>query len=238
MNIERAHLILGSNHGSSATHIKKLYYKKALLCHPDKKNGSTAEFQELTEAYECLSNQKDPVLPILFHSSIHYALSNMNPDLLLSLYIILYDYKDSIPESIFDTIKSLIPPILIIEPTLIDLLTQRVYIYTYKENKYSIPMWHHELSYELFTVMSKPILPSHIEIDDENNVYVTIRASIQDIFLNGLFIHELSLKVDVSLLKIVPYQTYTVSGTIPRIQEHDPYAADQTAFFIIQLYLH
>ena len=106
------------------TFLKKMYYKKALKCHPDKK-GTTEEFHDLKDAYEYLSNQKDPVPSLLFTSSIHYVLSMLDQSMLISLYAILLDYKD-VPIEVLETMKSLIPPILIIEPTIDDLLNQNI----------------------------------------------------------------------------------------------------------------
>jgi len=233
MNRKRAYFLLGVHAGSSKSQIKKMYYKKALKCHPDKK-GNTEEFQELKDAYEYLSNQKDFVLPSLFTSSIHRVLSMLDQSILISLYAILLDCKD-IPPEVLDTMRSLIPPILIIEPTLIDLLNQNVYIYTHNSKKYSIPMWHHELVYDDFIVLCKPKIT--LEMDDENNIYLTVIASSEDVFKNGLYIDSISHKVDVSKLHIVPYQIYRAKSTIPKINEINVYSADECASFIIHIYL-
>jgi len=232
MNRERAQMILGVTHTVTPQQLKKIYYKKALKCHPDKQ-GNTAEFLELKEAYEFLSNHTDPILPLLFNSSIHFVISALDPQILLSLYTILLDYKDLIPESVFVSIQKHIPPILILEPTLNDLLQQHVYIYTHKGRKYSIPLWHHELVYDEFTVLCKP---KDVELDEDNNVYLDVYANIRDIFLNGLYVESISHQVDVSKLLIVPYQIYTTSSTIPKIQE-DLYSAKECALFILRIHL-
>ena len=127
MNRERAQFLLGVGNNVSPQQLKKCYYRKALKCHPDK-HGNTAEFQELKEAYEFLSNHTDPVLPLLFDSSVHYVISALDTQLLMMLYTVLLDYKGIIPESVFETIQKHLPPVLIIEPTLDDLLKQHVYI--------------------------------------------------------------------------------------------------------------
>ena len=232
MNRERAQFLLGVGNNVSPQQLKKCYYRKALKCHPDK-HGNTAEFQELKEAYEFLYNHTDPVLPLLFDSSVHYVISALDTQLLMMLYTVLLDYKGIIPESVFETIQKHLPPVLIIEPTLDDLLKQHVYIYTRGEHKYSIPMWHHELIYDEFTVLCKP---KEVEMDEDNNLYLDVYASIQDIFLHGLFIESISLQVDVSKLYIVPYQVYTAPSTIPKIQE-DVYSATECALFILRIYL-
>jgi DnaJ family protein A protein 2 len=50
--------ILGVNKNATQDEIKKQYKKKALIIHPDKKNGNEEKFKELSEAYSVLSDEK------------------------------------------------------------------------------------------------------------------------------------------------------------------------------------
>ena len=50
--------ILGVNKNATQDEIKKQYKKKALIIHPDKKNGNEEKFKELSEAYSILSDEK------------------------------------------------------------------------------------------------------------------------------------------------------------------------------------
>ena len=93
MNAERAYTILEARPGLTPSQLKKQYYKKALQCHPDKQ-GDPEEFHQVQEAYEYLSQQTDDVLPSLFQSSIDYVLSTMDASMLLSLYVLLMDFKE------------------------------------------------------------------------------------------------------------------------------------------------
>lgn len=230
MNHERAYFLLGVNEGSTQKQIKKMYYKKALQCHPDK-NGNAQDFQELNDAYLFLTQTPDPLLPILFQSSIHYVLSALDQSVLLSLYILLIDIE-GVPEQVIETIRNHIPPILRIKPTLYDLMNQRIYIYEQDGKKYSIPMWHHELIYDEFIVLCTPT----VEIDEDNNVYLDVHADIKDIFVNGLYIPSISHQVDVSKLYIKPFQIYKTPSTIPCIHE-DIYAIKKFSFFILRIHL-
>jgi hypothetical protein len=232
MNTKLAYTLLGVHKGSSLEEIKRMYYKKALKCHPDK-NGNKEEFQELNEAYEFLSTQ-DAVLPCLFDSSIHYVIERLDTTVLLSLYTILIEYKDIIPEAVFESIRKRIS-IIIIEPLLSDLIEQRIYIYTHNFKKYSIPLWHHELMYDDFTVLCKPNVD--LEMDDENNIYVDVYSTIQNVFLNGLYIESISHHVDVSKLSMIPYQLYTTPSTIPKVNEKDIYSATECASYIVRVHL-
>ena len=226
MNAERAYTILDASPGLTPSQLKKKYYKKALQCHPDKQ-GDPEEFRQVQEAYEYLSQQKDPVIPSLFESSY----LSMDASTLLSLYVLLMEFKEFVPPIVLSEIEKRMPPILVIHPTLADLVHQHVYLYTHGDKRYSIPMWHHELIYDDFMVLCRP----EVELDEHNNLLYEVHASLQDVFQIGLWIEELQVRVDAKELRLVPFQIYEVKGTIPRIQE-DIYSVKETGMFILHIY--
>ena len=57
MSKQDYYAVLGIEKNASDDEIKKAYRKKASILHPDKQGGDTVKFQELQEAYECLSNK-------------------------------------------------------------------------------------------------------------------------------------------------------------------------------------
>lgn len=231
MNAERAYILLDARPGLTPSQLKKKYYKKALQCHPDKQ-GDPEEFRQVQEAYEYLSQQKDPVIPSLFESSINYVLSTMDASTLLSLYILLMDMKDLVPSIVLSEIEKRMPPLLVIHPTLADLVHQHVYLYTHGDKRYSIPMWHHELIYDDFIVLCRP----EVELNEDNNLTYEVHASLQDVFQNGLWIEELQVRVEAKELRLTPFQIYEVKGTIPRIHE-DIYSVEETGMYILHIHL-
>ena len=231
MNAERAYTILEAHPGLTPSQLKKQYYKKALQCHPDKQ-GDPEEFHQVQEAYEYLSQQTDPILPSLFQSSIDYVLSTMDASMLLSLYVLLMDFKEMIPPIVLTEIEKRMPPLLVIHPTLADLVHQHVYLYTHGDKRYSIPMWHHELVYDDFIVLCRP----EVELDEENNLTYTVHGKIHEVFDHGLWIEELNIQISGEKLYLVPFQIYEVKGTIPKIQE-DIYSVEETGLFILHIYL-
>ena len=52
---------MGLPNTASSKDIKAKYHQLARKRHPDKKGGSTAAFQQLHSAYECLQEKPDPV---------------------------------------------------------------------------------------------------------------------------------------------------------------------------------
>jgi hypothetical protein len=227
MNAERAYTILDASPGLTPSQLKKKYYKKALLCHPDKQ-GNPEEFHQVQEAYEFLSQQKDPVMPSLFESSY----LSMDASTLLSLYVLLMEFKEFVPPIIISEIEKRMPPILVIHPTLADLVHQHVYLYAHGDKRYSIPMWHHELIYDEFIVLCRP----DVDLDEHNNLTYEVHAKVQDVFQSGLHVPELKVHVLPKELRLVPFQVVEVQGTIPRIQE-DIYSVSETGVILLQIYL-
>ena len=227
MNAERAYTILDASPGLTPSQLKKKYYKKALLCHPDKQ-GNPEEFRQVQEAYEYLSQQKDPVMPSLFQSSY----LSMDASTLLSLYVLLMEFKELVPPIVISEIEKRMPPILVIHPTLADLVHQHVYLYAHGDKRYSIPMWHHELIYDEFIVLCRP----DVELDEHNNLTYEVHAKVQEVFERGLHVEELQVHVEAKVLRLVPFQVVEVKGTIPRIQE-DIYSVSETGVILLQIYL-
>jgi hypothetical protein len=225
MNAERAYTILDASPGLTPSQLKKKYYKKALLCHPDKQ-GDPEEFRQVQEAYEYLSQQKDP-LPSLFQYDF-----SIDPSTLLSLYVLLMEFKELVPPILFTEIEKRMPPILVIHPTLADLVHQHIYLYTHGDKRYSIPMWHHELIYDEFIVLCRP----EVELDEHNNLTYEVHAKVQEVFQNGLHVEELRIHVEAKELRLSPFQLLEVQGTIPRIQE-DIYSVSETGLILLQIYL-
>ena len=227
MNAERAYTILDASPGLTPSQLKKKYYKKALQCHPDKQ-GDPEEFRQVQEAYEYLSQQKDPVIPSLFESSY----LSMDASTLLSLYVLLMEFKEFVPPIVLSEIEKRMPPLIVIHPTLADLVHQHVYLYTHGDKRYSIPMWHHELIYDEFIVLCRP----EVDLDEHNNLTYEVRAKVQDVFQSGLSVEELQVRVESKELRLVPFQVLEVQGTIPRIQE-DIYSVSETGIIFLQIYL-
>tara|TARA_B100000073_G_C23736497_1_gene572368 strand:- start:892 stop:1773 length:882 start_codon:yes stop_codon:yes gene_type:complete len=67
--------------------------------------------------------------------------------------------------------------IVIIHPTITDLLNNKVYKIVVKEQEFIVPCWHDELHFNLSSggtlmVFCIPDVPKNISIDDHNNIYV------------------------------------------------------------------
>jgi hypothetical protein len=71
---------------------------------------------------------------------------------------------------------------ILLNPSLDDLWNDNLYKLCIDERVYLIPLWHHELVYDNsgcdLYVKCNPILPENVEIDERNNVIVSLKYDI------------------------------------------------------------
>jgi hypothetical protein len=234
MDYKKACSILSISPNFTLTELKHKYYKEALKNHPDKK-GNTEKFQEINEAYSYLLNyqptehkqciQLMDIIKELFNpKSLSHVLETMNLDMIYHIYDLLPIIKMFIPNEQYETILKFIYTklnIIVLEPTLDDLFEQKIFIYQYENQTYHIPLWHSELLFDTIIFKCKPILANYIQIDESNNIIITIHESISSLFLKQE-LSVLQFKLKVSELYIKPVQTIILKNKgIPKINtEH------------------
>jgi len=79
--------------------------------------------------------------------------------------------------------------IIILNPSLYDIIHNKVYVLKYEDKKFYVPLWHNELYYALDTsgnrdliVKCNPDLPSHITIEANNDIYIAVNVDIAELF--------------------------------------------------------
>jgi hypothetical protein len=102
-----------------------------------------------------------------------------------------------------------------LEPTLQELLGQRIFLYTHFGQKLSIPLWHHDLVFDNLRVV---FVPKAI-VDENNNLFWSVEKRLADIVgLQDLLLEELNLSIPVKELRITKEQTYVFKGRgIPKV---------------------
>lgn len=73
--------------------------------------------------------------------------------------------------------------IMIIRPSLEDIITDNVYRCEYENETYLVPLWHHEVTYETLIVRIFPKLPSpNYWIDEDNNLHQRIEYTLYELW--------------------------------------------------------
>ena len=150
-------------------------------------------------------------------------LNNFSKSTLLKLNKFINEYSDIlyIKKDILDKFNELIKEhikndiVQIINPTLDNLINNDIYKLSYNSEIYYIPMWHHELVYELsnnlLIVQCEPELPEYITLDQYNNLYVNISTRIKSILNNQNILVNIGEKkciIPINKLYMKHYQRY------------------------------
>ncbi len=81
-----------------------------------------------------------------------------------------------------------------LNPSLLDMLLDRVYILQENGHSYYIPLWHSELHFKNVAggaddalereviVLCDPELPENVDIDDDNNLFISLTVDIRELF--------------------------------------------------------
>jgi len=178
---------------------------------------------------------------------------NMDKEKAIQIYEFINTYRHIlyIPDDIVERIKQIINEkmqndnIIILNPSLDDLLNDNIYMLEFEDEKYYVPLWHDEIYYKHksndLIVKCIPELPENISIDNDSLI-VNIRHSINDIINKDEItcnIGKTNYKIPINKLKIKSSQIYTIyKGGFSLIQTNDIY--DNTikgnVVFMIQLY--
>jgi len=137
---------------------------------------------------------------------------------------------------------------IILHPLLEDLFENNVYRLVERGQTIVVPLWHHELVYDVFDedkskmelyVECYPILPENITIDEENNIHISIKYKLKQIwYLNQI---EFALgnrlfNIERTELLMLDFQKYIIKGEgISRINEKDIYDVSERGDVILYI---
>lgn len=181
-------------------------------------------------------------------------LEKLDKPTLIKTKTIITKYKDElhINEHIISTIDKIMKDkdendeCIILNPSLHDLYENNLYKLTHNEKTYIIPLWHHELIYDLdnnndLYVNCYPILPENIEIDEKNNVHMNVEYNINDIW-GKEYIYvtcdEIDYPIQLNTLKMAEEQTIMfVKKGITKINTKDIYNISVKSDLLIHIKL-
>jgi len=113
--------------------------------------------------------------------------------ILMDIYKLLISNREIlyIPETFIEEIRKILisktqgDERIILNPSLDDLWNDNVYKLVVDQRIYLVPLWHHELVYDNsgcdLYVKCNPILPDNVEIDENNNLIVTLEYKMVDL---------------------------------------------------------
>jgi|TARA_B110000285_G_scaffold234171_2_gene310220 DnaJ-class molecular chaperone len=277
--------------------LKKQYFKKALLYHPDKNDNpdSNKQFHIIQDAYVYLSNNLDSssnesyesrdcvdndsyfvvieqLFNIMRNSNITNTAEIINVILenchLLSLstfektdkhtalkifgYIERYSAILCIDRDMVAKFREIIreklqdDELVILNPSIDNLLNNEVYVLEHDGNTYYIPLWHEEVTYETgdhsLIVKCIPQLPEHVYIDENNNIHIHVKISVVRALVDKNICVSLGrkvFKIITSELKIMARQSHIIrENGISTIDPCDNYNTDKKSNIIIHIELY
>ncbi len=105
----------------------------------------------------------------------------------LDLFNLNREFKDKLKEILKEKYENDNNNIIILKPSLDDLLNDKIYKLEIEEEEIYIPLWHKELILDIpnskatIIVKCDPVLPDDIRIDYNNNIYKTVSVDIKSL---------------------------------------------------------
>ena len=181
-------------------------------------------------------------------------IKNIEKDKLIILYDFLKNYNQVFHYSndFIEKIKSIIQEKtknderIILNPTIDDLFQHNIYKLKYNNNVYYIPLWQQEVKIDLsdneIYINNIPNLPENIEIDSKNNIIITCKFNILDIWnnpINKVHISNQTFYINSENLKIKKRQTlHFPNKGIPKITSNNVFDVSKISDVFIHIYIY
>lgn len=207
--------------------------------------GTTINKQYLINIVKQLSESRDKISIKLFEG--------LDKEAAIKLFEYLTLYSDilHISNATLEEIKCIIREkfkkdnIIILHPSIDNLLNDELYKLEFENDIYYIPLWHDELIYDVscgeLIVKISPKVPEHMTIDNNNNLFVNLTTKIKGLLTNekiSFSIGEKVFEIPCGELRIKKYQNYIFKKSgIPQINSADIFNVSNRANIIINLNL-
>ena len=161
-------------------------------------DSSTSWSSSVSSFFETLYNNQHlqkrvfhPLLMRIIETCETKIFENMDSRRANKIYEILVKYKDALHLSddflkrVYETIRVKVDEVILLNPNLDDLLNQSVYKHKVEDLCCCyIPLWHSELIYDKhkLVVQCEPELPENMELDEYNNIHVSLQYNLLEIW--------------------------------------------------------
>jgi DnaJ-class molecular chaperone len=181
------------------------------------------------------------------------AFEGLNKDNSLKIfeYIEKYSSMLGLDDAFIESIRTLTREkikndiVIIINPTIENIMNNELYKLDYNNENYYVPLWHDEISYDIseseyLIVKCKPELPENIFIDHNNDLHIKILIDSIEQLLNDLYINVTIggkvFEIPVCELKIKKSQIYTFFNKgISLINLNDIYNTNRNGNIIVYI---
>lgn len=224
--------------------------------HDDEKNMSYKEYIKqyislISEKYNWDHNMIYNSLDVLLKDAKKMSFKifeSMKKDTIIEIYEYMLKYKDlfKIDKESLDKLRDIIKSkhnkikVFNLTPKLGELMQDMVFVLEYNNKKKYIPLWHNELHFNDCIVYIYPELPNNIEIDDDNNINITINMTEKEMF-NGenkkiTICENKDIYIDTNNLYCRKFQKYYVKNKgIAKIDEHDMFNIKNRGDIIVNI---
>ena len=133
--------------------------------------------------------------------------NSLSKDKAITVFDFIHKYRDvlRISDNLMGEMKKSLQKkmardnVVILNPSLAEILEDRVFKLTVSEREFYIPLWHSEVYYDIsgndLIVRCIPELPPNVSIDDGNNIYCQVQSAISDALAEGTIALKLGDKV-------------------------------------------
>lgn len=155
-------------------------------------------------------------------------LNSIDKDMLIKIYNLIKKNQEILQfgDELIEIVESVISDktkhdeVIILNPTLHDLLEDNLYRLTINNGTYVIPLWHNELVYDNcgndIYVKCNPILEDDVSLDDSNNLHISKTLKISEIWDKEevmIKIHNIELMIYTNTLKFMKTQIIRFIGS-------------------------
>ena len=164
----------------------------------------------------------------------------LDKERVIEVYNLLYKYRQIlyISNETLELVSSIIMEkykndrVFILNPTIADLMDNNIYKLYVDEELYLVPLWHNEIYFDSavgeIIVLCNPILSNELTIDENNNIYIEKKMSLNSDLLDNEFVSldigGKTINIVVNELLIKRRQIYRIRREgISKIVEKDIY---------------